>query len=879
MANNNETTTKFKVDISELKASMQEARRQVALSNSEFKATSSAMDDWKKSTEGLEAKLKQLNNNLDAQKAVLANYEDILEQVKEEYGENSDEAREYAIRLNNQQAVVNSIEREIRNYSDQLDALNSAQAEAAQSAADASDDMTELADAAEEAGDAAEGAEDGFSIFKGAIATFAGNVLTSLVDGLKNAAGSLLELGEATREYREMMNKLTVASQEAGYSTDYAKEKYKELYSIMGDEGAATTAISNFVALGASEENLNSLLNSAAGIWSKYGDSIALDGLGEAINHTSKLGSVQGNLADALEWSGVNVDDFNAQLAKCNTEEKRQQLIVRELNDIYGEMGAEYKEVNKDVIEAREAQADYTDAVAKLGAKIEPVTNAVQKGFSGILTTLLELVEDVDFSALTETIESAFGVLTNDVLPAIKDGFTWIKDNSSLIIGALAGIASGFLAFKVAGLITAAATALSGFSVASALAAAKTWLLNSALLANPITALVTLIIGLVAALVTFIATNEEARAKFTEIWQAIKDFFVSAVEEIVKFFTETLPEAFNAAVEWVSANWETLLLMLINPFAGLFKYFYENNDKFKEFVDTAITYIKELPPKVWSWLCQTIKKVDTWRINMTNKAKETASAFVNKIIEFIKQLPTKIWTWLVNVVNKVTTWGKNMLTKAKDIASNFVDKIIEYIRKLPERVKEWLSKTIDSVIEWGKNLIKEAKEAATDFVEKFVGYIEELPDKMKEIGKNIVKGIWEGIKNVDDWLKDKIKDWVGDVEDWIKDLFGINSPSKLMEDEVGKFLPQGIAVGIDKNAKSVFKSMKNLTASAVKEARNGLQGANSAINGITADTATAAGTAGQVVNNFYQTINSPKQLNRLDIYRQSKNLLGFAGGN
>ena len=37
-------------------------------------------------------------------------------------------------------------------------------------------------------------------------------------------------------------------------------------------------------------------------------------------------------------------------------------------------------------------------------------------------------------------------------------------------------------------------------------------------------------------------------------------------------------------------------------------------------------------------------------------------------------------------------------------------------------------------------------------------------------------------------------------------------------------------------------------------------------------------TGGGVVNNFYQTINSPKQLNRLDIYRQSKNLLGYAGG-
>ena len=82
MAKGNETTTKFKVDISELKKSMQEARKQVAYANSEFKATASTMDDWSKSSEGLGAKLKQLNSNLKSQEAVLAEYEKTLEEIK-----------------------------------------------------------------------------------------------------------------------------------------------------------------------------------------------------------------------------------------------------------------------------------------------------------------------------------------------------------------------------------------------------------------------------------------------------------------------------------------------------------------------------------------------------------------------------------------------------------------------------------------------------------------------------------------------------------------------------------------------------------------------------------------------------------------------------
>ena len=72
MARGNETTTKFKVDISELKKAMQDARKQVAYANSEFKEAASSMDDWSKSSDGISAKLKQLNSNLESQEKVLA---------------------------------------------------------------------------------------------------------------------------------------------------------------------------------------------------------------------------------------------------------------------------------------------------------------------------------------------------------------------------------------------------------------------------------------------------------------------------------------------------------------------------------------------------------------------------------------------------------------------------------------------------------------------------------------------------------------------------------------------------------------------------------------------------------------------------------------
>ena len=864
MANNNETTTKFKVDISELKSAMQTARKEVAYANSEFKAVSSSMDDWSKSSEGISSKLKQLNSNLKAQETVLDQYEKTLAEVKKEYGENSKEALEYATKLNNQKAVVNKIKKEIAGYEDALEEVSEAEKEASKTG-------KSVADVLNDVGEEAKDAEGGFTTLKGAIATFVGNGLTSLVGGLKNAVGAFIGLASETREYRDQMTKLSQAGNDAGYSADYVKQKYTDLYGVLADETATTTTVSNFMALNAEEETLNSLLNSSIGIWAKYGDSIPLDGLAESINETAKVGTVTGNLADALNWAGINEDEFNESLAQCTSEQGRQQLIANVLERTYGDLSKSYQESNKSVIDANKAQAEYTETLAQFGAKSEPVVTAVKAGFTELLKEVLKLVDGVDMGAFTTKIEESFGVLKDDVLPAVKNGLGWIIDNKDILIAGLAGIASGFVAFKVASVIMGLVSAFKAWTIATEGMTVAQRLLNLAMSANPIGIIVTLIATIVGALIAFIATNDDARAKITEIWQKLKDGIGNAVAGIGKFFTETIPNFFTGLIDWVKNNWQTILVFLTNPFAGLFKYFYENNSKFREFVDNAIAHIKQLPAKVWTWLVNTINKVTTWRKNMITKAKETALGFINKIIEYVKQLAGKVWTWLVAVITKIVTWRLNMLKKAKEVAVDFVNKVIEFVKELPQKVADWLAKVVNKVANWGSDLAKKGKESAKKLYDAVVDKVSEITGKIKSIGKDIVTGLWNGINDKVAWLKQKIKDFVGNVTDWLKKFFGINSPSKLMRDEVGKWLPEGIAVGITKNAKSVLGAMKDLAVNTVGSARAGLGTATATLGG-------SGAVGGGVVNNFYQTINSPKQLSRLDIYRQSKNLLGYAGG-
>ena len=785
----NETTTRFSVDISELKKAMQEAKRQVAVANSEFKAASSSMDDWTKSSEGINAKLTQLSSNLKSQKTILSSLEAQYEAVVREQGEGSKAADDLKIKINNQRAVVNNTEKEISKYNDALTEVAKAEKTAAKTG-------QTVAEVLEDMGNEAKDAEDGFTVLKGTIATFAGNVLSNLVGSLKDAAGSFLSLGESTREQRDQMSKLESASEDAGYSVDYAKDKYKDLYGVLADETATNTAISNFMAMGAEEKTLNSLLDSSVGIWAKFGDSIPLDGLAEAINHTSQLGSVQGNLADALEWSGVNVDDFNAQLEKCSTEQERQELIADTLNGLYGDLSASYQENNKDIIEANKANANYTDTMAKLGAKVEPITTTLREGFTKLLEKILELTEDVDFSGFTAAAEKAFAILTDKVLPAVVDGLGWIIDNKDTLIAGIVGIGTAFAVFKVVSLITAVTTALKGMSVAQMLVTAKQWLLNTALLSNPIALVVAAIAGLVAAFVVLWNKCDGFREFFINLWENLKNAVQVGIDFIVNLF--------NMIVNFFKENWQGILLFIVNPFAGAFKLLYDNLDGFRDFVDNKV-----------------IKPVATFFSDLWSNIKNGAS---------------NAWTGIKSVFSKVGSFFKDTFFNAWTAVKN----IFSTGGKIFDGIKDGIVSAFKTIV---------------NSIIKGINKVVSIP----------FEGINKALKKLKGIKIAKLKPF-----DWISTI-SIPEIPLLAKGGLARRATNAIIGEAGKEAILPLENntgwMRKLAADLVKEM------------GLESIYSVRSNTSNTVINNNYnQTINSPKQLSRLDIYRQSKNLLGYTGG-
>ena len=238
------------------------------------------------------------------------------------------------------------------------------------------------------------------------------------------------------------------------------------------------------------------------------------------------------------------------------------------------------------------------------------------------------------------------------------------------------------------------------------------------------------------------------------------------------------------------------------------------------FISMVAEWFAQLPGKIKETVDIMIATVTKWLTDMYNSAVQWISQTVNSIVSWFSQLPGKVATWLSNTYTRVTTWGSNMLNKAKSIASNFINGIINYIKQLPGKIATWLTSAASKVVSWGSSLASKGKSAATKLVNAVVNGVKSIPSKMVSIGSDLVKGLWNGINDMVGWIGNKIKSFGKGVLDGIKSFFGIHSPSKLMADEVGKYLPKGIAVGFEAEMPNTENEMVSNTRRMVDDFKN-----------------------------------------------------------
>lgn len=530
---------------------------------SEMKAVTSAYDKNDQSQEKLAAQMGVLDRQIqnqgkrvellgrqyqDAEKRV-ADLNDELQKAIREHGEASKEATQLANELARQENAASRARTEYNNATAALNKMGREMADLESQAKGAADGIDDIADSLD---DVQSGGGADFGDILGA---------NAIVEGASQIISALGDVVENTKEYRKIMASLEVSSEKAGYTAEQTAAGYDRLFGILGDEQQAATTLSNLQQLGADQETLNTIIDSAVGAWATYGDSLPIDGLAEAINETVRTGTVTGQFADVLNWGaaegetfGVMLkentdaneewnqsvqdaetaeDYFNLALQEAGSQGERLNLVMQAMAKRgLAEAGAAWQTQNEDIIAANQAQADFAENAAALAERVAPATNAVQDGFNKIFAAILEATEGIDFNA---------------VAAGITGFFDFLIANGDTIIAVITGIGGGMAALKIVDVVSSLSSATSVVQGLTAAFPALSGVITA--LTNPVFLVTAAVVGLV----TLIATKgDEIQAMLARFDEWLTGVFATDWTEI---FGPVLGGAFNAFFQNIENVW------------------------------------------------------------------------------------------------------------------------------------------------------------------------------------------------------------------------------------------------------------------------------------------------------------------------------------
>ena len=203
--------------------------------------------------------------------------------------------------------------------------------------------------------------------------------------------------------------------------------------------------------------------------------------------------------------------------------------------------------------------------------------------------------------------------------------------------------------------------------------------------------------------------------------------------------------------------------------------------------------------------------VDLIKNNVQPIADMVTSLLMSLVTFILENLPTIIETGLQVLLALISGMSENL----DELIPAVVDAILMIVEVLIDNIDLIIEAAIKLMLGLAEGIVKAIPRIVAKIPELITKIIKALGDgvlKVVDIGKNLVSGIWKGISNSIDWIKNKIKSWVGNVLKFIKKLFGINSPSTVMRDQIGENLGYGMVEGIENTVSDVQNAMKGLSS-------------------------------------------------------------------
>lgn len=770
----------------EFKKALADINQSFKVLGSEMKVVQSQFDKNDDSVEALTARNQVLGKEIDAQKKKIETLRKALENASASFGENDRRTQQWQIQLNNAQAALNNMERELDQNQRAIDSMGDEMGDAAQQTDKFGDEIDDAADKTDKASGKLEKVG---SVLKG-LAVTAGAAVAAAGAALAGLTKSFLDLAESTREYREDQAKLDAAFTTAGFTAEQAGEAYTGFYAILGEEDRSVEAVNHLAKLCSTEEELAQWTDIAAGVWATFGDSLPIEGLTEAANETAKTGTITGQLADALNWAGVNEEAFQSALDGCSSEQERAALITDTLNGLYQEAAENYKTLNGDVMEAQRAQALLTDAYAQLGAIAEPIMTTLKTMAADVLTAMIPFVS-----------------LMGEGLQGVLNG--------------TAGAAETF-AEGISGLVSVLMEKLSTIVpvIGEAILASLPVLLEAGvnIIATLVTGIVNALPQLAAAALSIVL---QLVTSLTELAPQLLQVAMQVVATLASGIATALPQLVPTIVQMVVQICQTLIANLPLILDAALQLVSGLAQGILNALPVLIAALPEIINGIVTFLLNSIPQIIETGIQLLTSLVAALPEIITAIVAAIPQIIEGIITAVLNSIPQIIQAGIDLLVSLIQALPQIITTIVAAIPQIITGIVNALINSIPQIIQAGVELlvslianlptvIVEIVKAVPQIITGIVSALGQGISQIAEVGANLVRGLWQGIQSLAGWIWDKVSGWISGIWDGILNFFGINSPSKEMA-WVGEMLVEGLAGSIENNGGQAVKAAEGMS--------------------------------------------------------------------
>lgn len=479
--------------------------------------------------------------------------------------------------------------------------------------------------------------------------------------------------------------------------------------------------------------------------------------------------------------------------------------------------------------------------------KITAIWNQIKGTFDKLCQGIVDRLNKLgfDFENIGEVLKAIWKGFCDFLAPIFEGVFQNIANTFDTIVNVILGILDFFIAIFT-GDWEGAWDAIKGIfeSIWNGIVA---WFQN---IGNTLLGILDVICGWFGT--TWDNTWNSIKQFFVDIWNSIVSFFTNIIDTIktsVSNFVTTIINFFaqlpTNIANFITNAWNSVVIWATNMVN-------KAREMGQNFLNAVVEFFTDLPYKIGYFIGSALTNVALWVVNMVNKAREMGQNFINSVVGFFTQLPGKILQFITSAWNNVTQWATNMVNKAREMGTNFINNVVSFFTQLPGKIQQFISSALNNVTTWVSNMASKAREAGSQFINNVVSFIQQLPGKIKQfldsainnlrtwvtqmgqkgkeavqslinnvisaasgiaskvmsIGSDIVSGVWDGIKNAASWFTNQVKGFFSGIVDGVKNALGIGSPSKVFRDEIGKWLPPGVAQGFKAALPAAMNSME-----------------------------------------------------------------------